>query len=487
MKKLRLLIIEDSVDDTFLIVRELQKGGYMITYERVETEHTLKKALFEDHWDLIISDHSLPFFSAPAALHVLKESGIDLPFIIVSGTIGDEVAVAAMREGAHDYVMKDNLSRLVAVVERSLSDAENRARKRRVELALRESEARFKRLAENAPDLIYLVRLLPERKFEYVSPSAEALTGYTPDEHYANPNLGYEIIHPDDRHLLEAVSRGEKSITEPLVLRWIKKDGDIVWTEQRNVPVYDTEKNMVAIEGIARDVTESVLKEQQLKDSNKQVKALSEKILQALEDERKRLALELHDELGQALTAVKLDLQVLGSLYPVLYERENRLQQSIKLIDHTIDMVRRESCSLRPPVLDDMGLVAAVKEMVAGFQARTGVKVFVSCNGLKQRFTKTVETTIYRCAQESLTNVYRHARANKVTIDISYINDQLSLKVSDDGVGFSPGKTKIADKHFGLLGMQERVSLIDGDFKVISEPGSGTTINVSAPCYPRGE
>lgn len=123
---------------------------------------------------------------------------------------------------------------------------------------LQSSEERFRRLAENAPDLIYRYRLIPEPGFEYVSPVATVLTGYTPEEHYADPDLGLKIVHPDDREILREARR---TPNEPVVLRWIRKDGTVVWTEQRNVPIIDENGSVVAIEGIARDVTDRKLAE----------------------------------------------------------------------------------------------------------------------------------------------------------------------------------------------------------------------------------
>ena len=142
------------------------------------------------------------------------------------------------------------------------------------EAALRESEERFRRLAENAPDLIYRYEFTPQRGFTYVSPAATAVTGYTPEEHYADPDLGLKIVHPDDRLLLEQYFQGEGAFREPIVLRWIRKDGQIIWTEQRNVPVYDEAGNLVAMEGIARDITERKRAEEEIRQRIEQLSTL---------------------------------------------------------------------------------------------------------------------------------------------------------------------------------------------------------------------
>ncbi len=136
-RQLRLLIVEDSEDDTLLLVRELRKGDYDVTYERVESRDSMKAAL-DRQWDLVVADYMLPVFSGLAALKLLRESGIDLPFIIVSGHIGEDVAVSAMKAGAHDYILKGKLKRLVPAVERELRDAEVRRERRKAEIALRE-------------------------------------------------------------------------------------------------------------------------------------------------------------------------------------------------------------------------------------------------------------------------------------------------------------------------------------------------------------
>ena len=119
MRRINLIIIEDSVDDTLLILNELKKGGYDPFHVRLETEQALEETIKEDKWDLVISDHALPYFSAPQALYTVNKSGKELPFIIVSSVIGEDVAVVAMKAGADDYIMKSDLGRLVPVVERT--------------------------------------------------------------------------------------------------------------------------------------------------------------------------------------------------------------------------------------------------------------------------------------------------------------------------------------------------------------------------------
>ena len=134
---LHALVVEDSEEDTWLLVRELKRGNYEVTYERVETAESFQQGLASETWDIILCDFSLPRFSGQAALRIAIESGLDLPFIYVSGTIGEDVAVEAMK-AAHDYVMKNNLARLVPAVERELRDARERVQHRHAEATVRD-------------------------------------------------------------------------------------------------------------------------------------------------------------------------------------------------------------------------------------------------------------------------------------------------------------------------------------------------------------
>lgn len=157
---LRVLLVEDSEDDAVLLVRYLKRGGQEVSYERVDTREAMQAALDGAQWDIVISDYNMPLFSAPAALSLLQESSLDLPFIIVSGAIGEEVAVNAMKAGAHDYIMKDNLARLIPAVERELREAERRRQRRQAQEALRVSEETNKKLFEQHAILARIGRII---------------------------------------------------------------------------------------------------------------------------------------------------------------------------------------------------------------------------------------------------------------------------------------------------------------------------------------
>jgi diguanylate cyclase (GGDEF)-like protein/PAS domain S-box-containing protein len=194
---LQVLIVEDSEDDTLLLLRELRRGGFEVTHERVETHAAMSAALEERTWDAVISDYTMPHFSAPAALHLLREKGLDLPFIIVSGTIGEETAVAAMKAGTHDCIMKDNLRRLVPAIERELREADVRLARQRAEEALQKSEERFQ-LAVCATNDVIRDMDMATRQVWWGGGFPQTF-GLPPEDVVPTIDSWLDRVHPDDR------------------------------------------------------------------------------------------------------------------------------------------------------------------------------------------------------------------------------------------------------------------------------------------------
>ena len=208
-------------------------------------------------YDVLLLDFNLPDVSALELLKVIHdERRLNVPVVLVTSQGNEEVAVQALRLGATGYIVKHAgyLTELPIAIE----NANYHARLAREQAALRSSEERFRRLAENAPDLIYRYVLAPQPRLEYVSPAAVQLTGYTPEDHYADPDLVFKITEPADRPLLAEAISGKIPFGEPMILRWRHRNGSTVWAEQRNAPIFDSSGRLTAIEGIARDVTQTI-------------------------------------------------------------------------------------------------------------------------------------------------------------------------------------------------------------------------------------
>ncbi len=274
---IHILIAEDSPSDAKLAQYEIKKYLRDVVFEVVDGQADFIKALDEFKPVLVVSDYTMPSFTGLEALKITLEKAPFTPLIIYTGSINEDTAVACMKAGAVDYVLKENIKRLGPAVVHALEHRQARVDSFQNRQALIESEQRFRLLAENANDLIYRYELLPERRYLYVSPSATEMTGYTPDEHYADPDLGLKIVYPEDKPILQTLIENDGSFNKPIVLRWIKKDGSIIWTEQKNTPIYENGK-LKAIQGIARDITARKLAEDELRESEELHQKLVENV-----------------------------------------------------------------------------------------------------------------------------------------------------------------------------------------------------------------
>jgi len=351
------------------------------------------------------------------------------------------------------------------------------------EQTLRASETQFRLLAENARDMVYRYRVYPHHATEYVSPAALALTGRRPEEFLKDPELGVGAIHPDDRPHALAMRSDPERFRKPIVLRWIHPDGRVVHVEHRNTPVYDAEGRLIAIEGIGRDVTETLSIHHKLRDSERQLRMLAAKVESARETERTHVARELHDELGQGLTALKLELtrlihRLLKSAVDI--STIDSAQALVGGIEVATETVRRLVTSLRPPALDHLGLVAAIELDAAGLSHRTGVRCRIVGNRQITALNPATTTAVFRIVQEALTNIARHANASAIAIRIHGSSRLTSVKIQDNGRGMA--EDQISDPTaIGLLGMRERAELVGAELTIISKPGRGTTITVRVP------
>jgi signal transduction histidine kinase len=247
--------------------------------------------------------------------------------------------------------------------------------------------------------------------------------------------------------------------------------------------VFDGSDRLIAIEGIARDVTERVEAQQQLKRSREQMRGLAARVESAREDERTTLARELHDELGQSLTAIKMELVRANAVFQQerLEPRTvDRLQSLIGLTEIAISTVKRISTDLRPPALDHLGLGDAIRWEGVAFRARTGLRCHVKANAEGISLSAHQQTVVFRNFQEALTNVVRHARASAVHVALDEQRGAFEMRVRDNGIGITSAQA--ADpKSIGLLGMRERAELIGGTFEIAGRRGKGTVVSVRLP------
>jgi PAS domain S-box-containing protein len=687
---LKILLIEDSEGDAILSLRELKLGGYDPVHRRVETAEDMQAAITERPWDIVISDFIMPQFSGLAALELLKQSGLDIPFIIVSGKIGEDTAVEAMKAGAHDYILKGNLPRLVPAVERELREAETRTARRAAEEELKrhqehleelvdertnelkraneqlqqeisdrktaeealrkaikrakeekakseaiiaalgdgviiqdkehkiiyqnvihkdligdhfgeycykayhlsespctdcpaslsfrdgrihnaektittdkgvlnieitasplrdasgeiiagievvrditerkrmedelrehrdhldlmvrertselralnkelraeimrriqmekdliESQRFVHRIADATPNLLYLYDVIENRNV-YINSRIKDILGYSPEEIKKMKSAFFKkLLHPGDASVIDSLWKRFSTASEGDIIeseyRLKNYSGEWRWFYSRDIVFKRTSDGLLKLVlGISQDVTQRKLFEEELKSSRERLRRLLAHLQSVREDERTRISREIHDELGQALTALKMDLswliKRLGKEQKPILEKAHLMS---KLIDMNIQTVKRISAELRPGLLDDLGLTAALEWQAEEFRKRTGIKCGVLIRPDDIELDRDLATAIFRIFQETLTNVVRHAKADKVRVSLKRNEDTLAFQVRDNGRGISERQIS-SPKSIGLIGMRERVHFFGGTMEITGD--KGTTVTVTIP------
>ncbi len=348
---------------------------------------------------------------------------------------------------------------------------------RKAERALHESEEKYRNLVERANDGIVIIQ---DGIMKYLNPRLAEMGGYTVQESTGTPFTDY--LHPAERHIV--IDRYNQRLSgenvEPIYETVLKrKDGSAI-----NVEI---NASIISYEGrpadlvLVRDITERKHTEEQLRASRQQLRSLSDHLQSVREEERTNLARDIHDELGQLLTALKIDLSRLAKEFPPDQESSLEKTRSMsKLVDMTIQKVKSISAELRPSLLDDFGLVAAMEWQVGEFQKLTGIRIEISIKPDDIVLDSDRSTVLFRIFQELLTNVARHADATKVKASLIEEADKIVLTLKDNGRGIT--NEQISNpRSFGLLGIRERVRSWQGEFKTSGIPSKGTTAVVIIP------
>ncbi|MCH8904614.1 MAG: PAS domain S-box protein [Bacteroidetes bacterium] len=346
-------------------------------------------------------------------------------------------------------------------------------RKKLADKALRVSEEKFRTLFEDCKDAIYISTT--QGKFTDANGAALDLFGYSKKE-FLNIKLYDLFVHPNDRKDYQQ-EMGKSGFVRDFEVDLHKKDRTEISCLITSSARSSDEDNDLGCQGIIRDISVRKLMEEELKSSQRELRFLYRNLQNLREKESKSIAREIHDELGQILTSLKVDLSLFNEQKE--YSSERRISM-LKLVDSAIQSVRRISSNLRPATLDDLGLSSAIEAHVQDFRKLTKIECELSLLPDQISFDNEKETSIYRIIQESLTNITRHARATKVSISLMKVADNLVLKIKDNGVGITKNQSSYL-KSFGLLGMKERVLQLNGNIDINGIAGQGTTIAVEIP------
>ncbi len=325
----------------------------------------------------------------------------------------------------------------------------------------------------------------------YVSPAYEEIWGRTRDSLYADPKSWLDAVHPED---LEEVRRiaSEKAAKEfDIEYRILHMDGSVRWIWSRSFPIRDQSGKVYRIAGIKVDITARKQTEESLRESEQRLRSLSASLLTAQEDERKRIALDLHDSVGSALSAVKYGLE----------KTFEDIEQGVAIADagsalisttqNAIEEVRRITMDLRPPILDYFGLVTTIDWLCQRFQSvHSHIRISNEIAIDDEDIPAPLKIVIFRILQEALNNIAKHSKADRVRLSLVKSDSSLDLTIEDNGAGFDVSSVLSSKSHkqgLGLTSMQERTGLSGGRISIDSTMGVGTTIRASWPEQPRSK
>ncbi len=525
LSPLRILLVEDDEHDRMVFCRAFQKSQVTCEItECVRAEEALEQIRADaSRFDIVVIDHRLPGMSGLDLCKELLAEETRLPLVILTGRGSEQLAIEALKAGVNDYIIKDRgqgylglLPVVLPEVLRKHGDrlarkrAEEALRKahdeleqrveqrtamlaktteqlkqelferRRVEESLRLREERFRSVAQTASDAIITIN--SNGNIVFWNHAAEKIFGYSADEVAGNPltSMMPERFRKDhEEGLKRLVSTGQSDITGKTVeMVGLGKHG-------RDFPIelslasWKTEEG-IFITGIVRDVTER-------KQAEKEIRHLSRQLMKVMEEERKRLAGDLHDEFGQAVTTLYLGMEDLQNSLPgKLKVQKARCNELIGLIEELGENIRNISSELRPDMLDYLGLIPAMEWYVEEFaRRRQGIQIHFQAMGLKKRPDSEIEIILYRILQEAVNNIVKHAKAKNISILLTYSHPKVILTIKDDGVGFELTENMVPLKGrkrgIGLVGMRERVGSVGGTVDIRSSKGKGTVIRAELP------
>jgi len=373
----------------------------------------------------------------------------------------------------HDEGSVSKLAMFLDITERKKADIE-----------LKKSEERYKRLISSVTDYIYTVTIGDGREISTThGEGCYAVTGYSSEQYQADRDLWYHMLYEDDRDsVVEQIKKmlaGERN--EPLEHRIIHSSGSIRWVLNTLVPLFDKSGQLIAYDGLISDITERKMLEEELEKvrvlEQNNLKIFSRRLLDVQEEERRAIARELHDEIGQSLTGLKLSVETIADSLRV--DQADNLRAIEVSLGELLSIVRHMSLNLRPAMLDDFGLANTLLWYFERYKSQTGISVFFIQDGSDRRFGQQKEIALYRIAQESMTNVARHAGVKSVLVKLEIERDRVTLLIRDEGRGFDTEKT--AHSCSGLSIMRERSILLGGTFSLSSSLNKGTEVTATLP------
>lgn len=369
--------------------------------------------------------------------------------------------------------------------------------RKQIEERLLKSEERYRNIFESIIEGIF--QTTPEGRFILVNPALAHMYGYdSPEEMISTvEDIQRLYVNPDDRLRFKRLIESS-GFVKGFESNQYHKNGSQIWISLNAHAVKDKDGNIICYEGTAENITLRKKAEKELLEQQEELRSLSKRIVDIEEEERKRFSRELHDTVGQNLTAISINLNIINAkIHDIAPDDiKTRLKDSLVLLEQTTEKIRNIMSDLRPSVLDDYGLLAALKWYGRIFSSRTGINVVVDGVETHERLNSSIENSLFRITQEALTNTAKHSGATEVYINLKIDSDTVCLTIHDNGKGFDPtlkpeNKSFVdfnslnekgeGESRWGLITMRERALSIKGELRIESEKGKGTKVIVNLP------
>ncbi|WP_206956495.1 PAS domain-containing protein [Trinickia acidisoli] len=474
----RVLLVEDSPTDALII------GEALIDVTEFEHELTRTESLADalahaqaTRFDVVLLDLGLPDGNGIDTFRRFRQVAPETPVLVLTGLTDISVGLVAIQEGAQDYLLKREIQ--AALLSRAIRYAIER---NRALTALAASEERFQLAVSGASAGLW--DLNPHTGELYLSPHFREIVGHDEDELSNDMHAHFQIIHPDDVERVTLALRAHTQDRHPydIEYRVRTRAGDYRWIQSRAQALWDASGTAYRMVGWILDVTDRRRANEALRESREELQRLSANIQHIREEEKTRIARELHDDLGQLLTAMKIDMARFEQTFESRIDAASggALRNIYGLIDQLVASVRRIAADLRPVMLDDLGPIPAIDWFIHEFSARHGIVVNAQLDINEVAFNRDSGTEVFRMVQEGLTNIARHSGASEASIEIARDEPFCIVKIRDNGRGALPDARR-SRKSFGLLGMRERAARLGGELSVESAPGEGFALTVTLP------
>ena len=478
------LIVDDSEVDAQLLRMRLQAQYPGLTQIHwVRDPGVVIDEVARHNPDIVITDYHIPGYDLVATVTELRQRWPTLPVLVMSGLVGEEAAIQALKAGASDFLPKSRSERLPMVIARELAEAHAA----RVRLRLRAELEAQRRLNDAIIDQMPagLWILSAAGVIERTNRHGAALMGGAPrigiQDFERIEGWWTDTSEPIGAHDWPGVRALEQGVPVPARLMRVRTyRGDLRDLSCGAAPLRTEEGELLGAVITAVDLTEEVALRERLNAAEAHLRKLL--INQSFQHEQLMTAVsrELHDDLGQVLSLLKLHLASAANRDLPAARRELECDEALPLVDRALNCLREVCSELHPTELSDFGLGTALVSLCAAAARASGVAVSVSEEGAQGAADSGLQVGLFRVAQQALTNALRHASAETVRIDLRWRTDMVELSIGDDGIGFD-GSVPPLPAQQGLRGMRDRIELLGGDFSITSEPGIGTRVLAKVP------